>query len=432
MSAWRRIRDGALGLALAFWGAAAAPGEEGSLGMGPEPRFVTLTVQGDPKSTAVVTWRASVSAEAGQVVYSSVSAAGKEKTVEARDEIWRVREPGFKGTCKIYHVALNGLTPNTTYRYRVACGEAMSPSYSFTTAPSGPDPFKFLVFGDSQSGSDASLDYSEWGAVASSAFERNPKARFFMNVGDLVETGQRYEHWDRWFAAASSLLPNAFCLPVQGNHDEYADARGKCAYPSCFVKQFPLPQNGPKSQAGRAYSFNYGAAHLVVLNSQFDEEKGFDSSMLETQAKWLADDLSSSTAKWTIAFFHKPPYHVKIGRPNEAVRKAFCPVLEEHGVDLVFNGHDHALARTFPTRGKSPAPGGEGTIYYLTGRSGPKFYKDSDPSAWDEFFYNPSDLPNYIVVDVAVDCVTVKAFKSNGVPIDRLILRKPFSRPSKH
>ena len=50
--------------------------------------------------------------------------------------------------------------------------------------------------------------------------------------------------------------------------------------------------------------------------------------------------------------------------------------MEKYGVDLVFNAHDHAIARTYPIKNgvfmKRPS---QGVIYYLAGQSGGKTYQ---------------------------------------------------------
>jgi len=42
----------------------------------------------------------------------------------------------------------------------------------------------------------------------------------------------------------------------------------------------------------------------------------------------------------------RPPYSVHTKRMKKISERPFCPLLEKYNVDLVFNGHDHGIART--------------------------------------------------------------------------------------
>ena len=124
-------------------------------------------------------------------------------------------------------------------------------------------------------------------------------------------------------------------------------------------------------------------------------------------------------------FFHKPPYYNSLSRANEYLHTAYQPVLDRYAVDLVFNGHDHVVARTFPMyQGKSVKDGAKGTIYYIAGRSGSKIYRLNMRKDWDAFFYNPTDEPDYVVVEVGSRRLTVKSVKQDGTSVDSVSLNK--------
>ena len=168
--------------------------------------------------------------------------------------------------------------------------------------------------------------------------------------------------------------------------------------------QFNLPQNGPAGLKNQVYSFRYGSLQLFALDSQQGEQRKAHGDIYSSQKKWLAAELAATDSRWKIAFFHKTPYDLHGGNTNSDVKQAFCPTLEKGGVNLVFNGHDHGLARTFPLKNGTRTPRGEiGTIYMTCGRSGTKTYKDIRANAKDEFFYNPLDQPNYLLVEVSAE-----------------------------
>ena len=152
------------------------------------------------------------------------------------------------------------------------------------------------------------------------------------------------------------------------------------------------------------YSFDYGNAHFISLNT-CDVDRSRDGVM----AKWLKADLAANKLDWTIAYFHHPPYP-KGSHESDAVkgentdltevRENLIPILEEGGTDLVLLGHSHSYERSYlldghygrskslkeshkknkgsgredgdgaytkPTLGPAPH---EGTVYVVAGSSG--------------------------------------------------------------
>lgn len=61
--------------------------------------------------------------------------------------------------------------------------------------------------------------------------------------------------------------------------------------------------------------------------------------------KWLEEQLKKSNARWKIVVLHHPLYSIKGSMNNLFQRTMFNPLVEEYGVDLVLQGHEHAYAR---------------------------------------------------------------------------------------
>lgn len=401
-----------LGASSALFAAAAA-------GAAAVPEHITLTWEGDSATTQTITWRTGPAVIGGQVQYAEAAHSRlfpqQAITVAAGITVLHTNT----GELGIHSVMLTGLKPGTRYIYRVGGPDGWSQSACFTTAPSTPRPFKFLVFGDSQS-----INYNVWGTTARNAYQANPDAAFFTNVGDLVDVGQDYAQWDKWFAAAKGLTAAIPAMPIAGNHESYTPER-VFSMPVLFTAQFKLPPNGPAGLKGQVYSFDYGDVHFVMLDSQEGEERQYVPDMLARQKEWLERDLQATKKKWKIAFIHRPLYNNKPGEGDPVIRKVFGPVFDNYQVDVVFTAHDHAYARTYPlyngVRATGPA---QGTVYVATGRSGTKTYKNLLAKEWHEFFHDPAAEPNYITVEVSESLLRLKAFTQSGALIDVWELKK--------
>jgi hypothetical protein len=322
----------------------------------------------------------------------------------------------------LFTATLKGLEQNTKYLYRVGNKAHWSTAHTFMTASPNVKSFKFLVFGDSQSVAGGSAPYELWGRTVHNAYNSNPDAKFFVSVGDLVDIGQSGAHWNAWFSSATGVIDTIPVMPVSGNHETKGSSETK--RPAYWKAQFNLPQNGPSGLRGQVYSYDYGPVHFVILDSQQSEEKQYG-DILTPQKKWLAADLSASKSPWKIVFMHKSAYSLMAGRENKDVRGAFCPVFDRYHVDVVFNGHDHAVGRTYPiVNGAYMSRPSQGTVYYSAGRSGTKYYAKPCKREWSKFFYNPTDQPNYLVVQVMGDKLFIKAVKADGTIIDKFYIDK--------
>jgi acid phosphatase type 7 len=383
------------------------------------PDHITLTWTANPATTMTVTWRTDTTVTSALVQYQAGDKlSGKPQSASA------TQISDLDGD-RLFTATLAGLTPHTPYCYRVGNGRHWSETHRFVTADPKADSFKFLIFGDSQSGIPDKPVYGPWQTTVHNAYAANPGAKFLVNVGDLVEIGEDPAHWRAWFAAAKGVIDTIPEMAVEGNHETYISGHWDTRKPSLWRAQFQLPQNGPAILKGQVYSYDYGPVHFVVLDSQEAEESPTCGDVLAAQKTWLAADLAASQATWKIVFFHKPPYYLKASRTNEAIKAAFCPILDKYHADLVFNGHDHAVARTYAiNRDTFQAKPSQGTIYYATGRSGNKVYPDLSQKYWDTVFFDPQDQPDYLVVTVAGPQLTVKTVKQDNTLVDTFVIDK--------
>ena len=283
------------------------------------------------------------------------------------------------------------------------------------------DKFKAIIFPDSQCGN----NYDTWGQVARGAFERNSDAAFFVNVGDLVDNGEDSSQWEDWLTQVKNFLPEIPFAPVMGNHETYS-RDWKVRQPVAYLNYFEPPGNGSMEFPRRFYSFDVGAAHFVVLDSQWDE---LGKEIIDVQKSWLRDDLAKTSKTWKIVFIHKDVLQYRInGRPERRegfsdVGEIFMPEFESLGVDVVFTAHLH----TYRNRGrlKNFRDDDTGTLYILTGLSGNVRYGGLwIDHALDKFVAPQPETDNYLTLEVDAETLTVKCFLPGGELIDETTLQK--------
>jgi len=203
--------------------------------------------------------------------------------------------PGY-----IHTVTLTGLTPDTTFHYKVSSastqGEKVeSAEYPLKTAVEESTPFSFAVTSETGGFGDDETNRRIFMQV------RRYRPEFLLIVGDGVKNGSVYEDWDRWlFGPGRELFADTPFYLCPGNHEENSPWFYR------FVG-YPEPKN--------YYSFDYGNTHFVALDStrmvEYRDRKPFPTTELKSgsaQYRFLVDDLGSSRATWKIVYFHYPPY----------------------------------------------------------------------------------------------------------------------------
>lgn len=93
------------------------------------------------------------------------------------------------------------------------------------------------------------------------------------------------------------------------------------------------------------YSFELGAWHVVMLDSECRKVDGCGAD--SPQGRWLAADLAASSARCTLAIWHRPRWSSGL-HGNDRDVGPFWETLYDDGADLVINGHDHDYERFGP------------------------------------------------------------------------------------
>jgi predicted phosphodiesterase len=242
-----------------------------------------------------------------------------------------------------------------------------------------------VVYGDSRTGHDIHQQ------IVDLMVDMQPEAVF--HTGDLVANGYISAQWDTFNLITSQLRATAEFYPALGNHENQSPL---------YFENFDLPNNE------QWYSIEKNGIHFIILNSCV--AIGVESD----QYQWLESDLAGidDSIKFIAAAFHHPPYSTGPHTEDEkGLREILVPLFEQHGVDIVFNGHDHCYERSFC-----------GGIYYIVaGGGGAPLYDQAR-----EHPCSQSYLADYHFCKLSSigDRLVVKVYDTDSQIIDRFELSK--------
>jgi hypothetical protein len=244
--------------------------------------------------------------------------------------------------------------------------------------------FTFAVIGDNGTGDSAQYDT---GRQLFAAHQRQAFPLVIM-VGDNIYGSERPQDFVKKFEAPYRPLLDAgvkFYASL-GNHDSREQRYYK-----------------PYNMEGKLY---------YSLKSPEQDVRFFalDSTYLDKpQVEWLEKELSGSKEGWKIPFFHHPPYSSG-GRHGSdlRLRAAVEPLFIQHGVTVVFTGHDHFYERTRPQ---------QGITYFVTGSAGKLARGDlrnNSPLMASGFDTDQA----FMVVNIDGDRLTFQAISRRGTIVD--------------
>jgi hypothetical protein len=142
--------------------------------------------------------------------------------------------------------------------------------------------------------------------------------------------------------------------PAVGNHE--------------YNVEGAVPHFGYWGERGRPagegyYSFELGAWHVVVLNSNL---------LFEEQYQWLAADLAASSTRCTLAYWHHPWFTSSAYQGDEAIKR-FVEILEDAGADVILTAHAHGYERFAPQTADGVAEE-RGIRHFVVGSGGAPFH----------------------------------------------------------
>jgi len=289
-----------------------------------------------------------------------------------------------------HRCTITSLTPGAKYYYRLQVGDGCLTGSFLAAPPADAENVKFLAYGDTRSNPNM---HDAVNAQMIATYTAEPEYQTFaMLTGDWVAGGDNESDWtvqffDRSWSNTMELQAN---LPINGcigNHEQSGIV---------FEKYWPYPYES----GGRYWSFDYGPAHIVVLELKSEHE-----GLGNAQRAWLEADLAASTKEWKFLQFHAPVYSAGT-HSNNTIEQAYIQSLcEVYGVDAVFCGHNHYYSRAMVN----------GVAHITTGGGGAPLYQ---PKAGHPNIVAYNQSHHFCKVDIQGRQLTFKAVRLDGTVID--------------
>ena len=367
---------------------------------------------------------------------------------------------------RIYEAELDQLRPGEEFEYRVTReGSPVFTSRGKAIAPPEAT-VRFALIGDTGQGTRGQR------RTVYQMHRAQPDAAII--TGDIVYPSGLLEHYAaHWFPifnaplaspeSGAPFLRARITAAAPGNHD-FEECLHLGAKPDglAYFHIWSQPLNGPTGTSipvrgpaadlaafrqlagkrfprGASYAFDYGPVHWTVLDSN-----SFMDWTTPSLRDWLAQDLRATQAPWKFVVLHHAPFHSSHKHAEQQRMRVLAPLLEKHGVAIVFSGHVHNYQRTHPIRFAAEAftsplgvrqriPGKvirdpQGVTYVLTGAGGAGLHDASmtgRPNAWQPFTAKfVSRVHSFTQLDVTPQRVTLRQIGEDGNELDFLELAR--------
>lgn len=256
------------------------------------------------------------------------------------------------------------------------------------------DSVKFAVLGDNGTGHKPQYDIANQMTVARTRFP----FELVIMVGDNLYGSQKPQDFVEKFERPYQALLDAGVrfYPALGNHDA---AVAQQAYPH-------FNMNG-----SRYYTYAIKNVRFFVLDTNILDSK---------QLAWVDSAMNGASEEWKILYFHHPLYsNGDRHGSNVELRVRLEPLFVQHGVDVVFSGHDHIYERVKPQKG---------ITYFVAGAGGQLRKGGVVPS--DQTAAAFADDQSFVLVEIAGDELIFQAISRTGGVIDAGLIHKQPSRRS--
>ena len=137
---------------------------------------------------------------------------------------------------------------------------------------------------------------------------------------------------DCWFETVDPIIDKM--ITAIGNED--VEPRGNVDE---YMNRFGLEQ--------QYYTYRYGNVFVLVMSQEVPDEEG--SEQFDFVERSLSEASSDPDVDWIIVMYHKLMYtSPSSSAPSSGLAETYHEMFEEHGVDLVLQGHIHNYERSVP------------------------------------------------------------------------------------
>ncbi|NMC04884.1 MAG: metallophosphoesterase family protein [Candidatus Lokiarchaeota archaeon] len=279
--------------------------------------------------------------------HSAASTAGSVRYGTAPDLLANIASK-YEAT-QFHHVRIDGLTPNTTYFYRVDA----SPFgiKQFTTAPRDNASFSIVVWSDPRQNDPFPVPLSRPNLPAIMASQVRAAGKylaFSICTGDTTARGVDFETWKLYLndISTSDFASNASHVVAMGNHERHDDTGGINLH-----KFYPYDST--------TFTFTWGQLHCIVIDP-WNASNPYWGDIPAATYSWLQEELArhaSSTFK--AVFVHPPPLN-GAGSFLDGPAAQITRLCNDFNVTAVFSGHYHSYWRVLVN----------GTTYITNGLGG--------------------------------------------------------------
>lgn len=226
--------------------------------------------------------------------------------------------------------------------------------------------------------------------------------------GDLVNRGGKQEEWDAFFQACDHVrMEYDFTMVsptgTHGAQADYPDVKG-------FRDRFLLPGNGPYGHEDGFYSFDYGCAHFIVLDSRYMDNPQREAS--KYLGAWIKYDLATNRQPAVFAVMHHPMYSTGSSIDDDirakAMRENYLKLLYRYGVDFILCGHQHIYCRT----------GGQADVTQIMGVAGGKRFNIKKAENFETYVGNVAATTLF---ETDGNTIEMETFDEEGNCIDRYV-----------
>jgi hypothetical protein len=251
--------------------------------------------------------------------------------------------------------------------------------------PNKPDTLHFGVIGDNGTGDREEYEIGQQMAVWYQRF----KFPLVVMMGDNIYGSDRPQDFVKKFEAPYKALLDAGVkfYATLGNHDSREQR---------YYKNFNMDGKLYYSFKGPKEDVRFFALESTYMDPD--------------EVKWIDSELSKSSEKWKIVFFHHPLYSSgKTHGSQVKLREVLEPIFTKYKVSLVLSGHDHIYERIAPQQ--------SGIQYFVEGSSGQ--LRDGDIRKGTGLTaFGEDHQQTFMLMEVAGDTLTFNTIGLKGNVID--------------